>query len=346
MIYDLIVVGNGQAAQTFLFELFRKLDVKKSQNFSVAQIYSEEVATSCSRRSTATASLCGIEEGVSDLGNELREAFFLFENFFNLHAPEGVEKTRQVVGFSNEKDKAKMIRRYKELKTVEHSILNTEMEGTDLNSYVIRPDAYSAWFETQLSSRNITIKNNFIKKLKKNAEGILECELLSGEKICARKIVLCTGAYAKLFSEFFNESFDDSLDPKQTQVVAGSYLERFVDLKQASFYITIDDHNLIYRSSDQQLILGSVSMNNGVVMADHLELSKILTLFAERCNLSLGELRDFKVVTGLRHKGVRRRPIAKALDLEKNIFMINGLYKNGFTTSHLCARKILIELNL
>lgn len=44
MVYDLIVVGNGLAAQTFLFELFRHLksDVKKSQNFSVAQIFSEE----------------------------------------------------------------------------------------------------------------------------------------------------------------------------------------------------------------------------------------------------------------------------------------------------------------
>jgi hypothetical protein len=69
VIYDLIVVGNGIAAQTFLFELFTKLDVKKRQNFSVAQIYSEDIALSCSLRTTATVSLNGIEEGVSDLGN-------------------------------------------------------------------------------------------------------------------------------------------------------------------------------------------------------------------------------------------------------------------------------------
>jgi hypothetical protein len=58
VIYDLIVVGNGLAAQTFLFELFNQHgEVVKSQNFSVAQVAAEGIAPACSLRTTATVSL-------------------------------------------------------------------------------------------------------------------------------------------------------------------------------------------------------------------------------------------------------------------------------------------------
>ena len=342
MIYDLIVVGNGIAAQTFLFELFTKLDVKKRQNFSVAQIYSEDIALSCSLRTTATVSLNGIEEGVSDLGNELRDSFFLFEDFLKAYNPLGVEKIGQIVGYSTSKDKAKMIRRYKELKTVNHPVLKAEMEGTELNSYLVKPYTYHSWFNEQLSAYGIVQKKNFLKSITKNNEGIIECELLNCEVLKTQKIVLCTGAYAKLFSAFY----DDTELLKNTYTVAGSFLQRSVDLSRPSFYVTLDDHNLIYRSNEQQLIVGSASMNDGIVMADHLVLDEILAKFNQLCSFSIGALNDFKIVTGLRHKGARRRPIARALDLEKNIYMINGLYKNGYTFSHLCAKKVLSEINL
>jgi hypothetical protein len=342
VIYDLIVVGNGIAAQTFLFELFTKLDVKKRQNFSVAQIYSEEIAASCSLRTTATVSLSGIEEGVSDLGNELRDSFFLFEEFQKTHNPAGVEKVTQVISYSNDKDKAKMIRRYKVLKKVGHPVLKEEMEGTQLNSYLVQPLLLNSWFKDRLSHHNIIQKKNFLKKFAKNNDGIIECELLSNEVIKTKKIVLCTGAYAKLFSEFF----DDTLDLKNTQTVPGSFLERSVNLSRPSFYVTIDELNLIYRGQEQTLIVGSASSNGGIVLADYKDLNELLVMFNQKCNFFIGELSDFKIVTGLRHKGVRRRAIAKALDLEKNIYLISGLYKNGFTSSHLCAKKVLSEINL
>ncbi|MBC7539907.1 MAG: hypothetical protein H7281_13885 [Bacteriovorax sp.] len=342
MIYDLIVVGNGIAAQTFLFELFTKLDVKKRQNFSVAQIYSEEIAASCSLRTTATVSLSGIEEGVSDLGNELRESYFLFEEFQKTHNPAGVEKVAQVISYSNDKDRAKMIRRYKVLKKVSHPILKEEQEGIQLNSYLVQPLLFNSWFKDQLSHHDIVQKKKFLKKFTKINDGIIECELHNNEVLKTKKIVLCTGAYAKLFSEFS----DETLDFKNTQTVPGSFLERSVNLLRPSFYVTINELNLIYRSEEQTLIVGSASSNGGIIMADYKELNGILDMFNQKCNFSIGHLSDFKIVTGLRHKGVRRRAIAKALDLEKNIYMISGLYKNGFTSSHLCAKKVLSEINL
>lgn len=342
MIYDLIVVGNGLAAQTFLFELFRKLDVKKSQNFFVAQIYSEEIAASCSLRSTATVSLNGVEEGVSELGDELRNSFFLFEEFQKKHNPKGVEKITQSITFSSDKEKAKMIRRYKVLRKVSHPVWSEEVEGTELDSYLVEPLLFNSWFNEHLSPHKIVQKKNFLKNFTKNSEGIIECQLLNNEILKTKKLVLCMGAYAKLFSEFFDETHELN----NTEMVAGSFLERSVKLSRASFYMTIDENNLIYRSGEQKLIVGSASKTGGLVMADHSELDEVLAMFNERCSFPIGQLSDFKIVTGLRHKGARRRPIARALDPEKNIYMISGFYKNGFTFSHLCAKKVLSEINL
>lgn len=342
MIYDLIVVGNGIAAQTFLFELFAKLDVLKSQNFSVAQIYSEEISPACSLRSTASVSLSGIEEGISELGNELSDSFFLFEEFQRKYRPEGVEKIRQFITFSSLGEKEKLMRRYKELKKNKHPILKKEMEAVELDSYLIDPILLNSWFNEQLSSHGIVRKKNFLKNLTQNSEGIIECALLSSEIIKTKKIVLCTGAYAQLFSAFYQ----GSEDLKKTQTVAGSFLERSINLNSPSFFVTIDGHHLIYRQEAQKLILGSLSQNGSIVMAHHQELDELLSLFNLHSQFSLGQLHDFKIVTGLRHKGQKRRPLVKALDFQKKIYMINGLYKNGYSFSHLCAKKIVSEINL
>ena len=342
MIYDLIVVGNGIAAQTFLFEFFLSLDVKKRQNISVAQIYSEEVAASCSMRSIATVSLSGIEEGVSDLGNELRDSFFLFDKFQETHAPKGVEKVRQLVTFTNEKERAKTLRRYKELSVLNNSLLKNSMEGVELDAFLISPEALHLWFSKQLSVHKIAHKKEFLKSFNENAEGVIDCELLGGEIVKTRKLVLCTGAYSKLFSSFYKET--DFLST--TYTVAGSYLERSLDLSRASFSITINGHKIIYRDDEKKVILGSVSSENGIVLADINEINNILTLFNEKTNFFFGNFSDFKMITGLRHKAAKRRPIARALDEGNKILFIGGLYKNGFTFSHLCAKKILREFNL
>ena len=78
-IYDLAVIGNGIAAHSFLWNL-SNTEVSRSQNFSIAHIYSEKLAPACTLRSSATVSLNGIEADVSTLGNDMREAFFMFDD--------------------------------------------------------------------------------------------------------------------------------------------------------------------------------------------------------------------------------------------------------------------------
>jgi glycine/D-amino acid oxidase-like deaminating enzyme len=254
----------------------------------------------------------------------------------------GVEKINQLVTSTTDKERAKTLRRYKKLTQINSPLLKDVMEGAELLSFLIDPKILNDWFNDQISRHPLTQKKNFLTRIAKNAEGIIECVLLNKEIIKTKKIVLCTGAYAKIFSDFNEES--DYL--QNTQVVSGSFLERSINLKMASFSITIDGCKLVYRSMEQKLILGSVTNPEGAIVPDHQVLKAMLDLFNQNCSFSLGEYSDFKVVTGLRHKGVRRRPMAQAIDIEKNIFAINGLYKNGYTFSHLCAKRVLGLINL
>jgi hypothetical protein len=345
VIYDLIVVGNGLAAQTFLFELFNSPlgDVKKSQNFSVAQIFSEEIAPACSVRTTSTVSLSGIEEGVSDLGNELHQGYFLFQDFFNKYHPNGIEPVAQILTFHDLNQKEKLEKRYKGLDEISSDLFKEKFEGKVLDSYVVDPDLFSQWFDEKISAeKNLTRVKNFVKSIEKNEQGIIECELQSKEKIFAKKVLLCTGAHARLYSHFFKET----KDLEKTHIVPGAYLKRSIDLKSPSLFFTIDDHKLVYRASTKTLVIGSASKKTAIYTPEFLELKKILDLFNEKCTFSLGEMKDFKVVTGVRHKAAKRRPFMRALDAENSIFMINGFYKNGFTLAFLAAKSMMEKINL
>jgi len=344
VIYDLIVVGNGLAAQTFLFELFRylKLDVKKSQNYSVAQVFSEDVTPSCSVRSTASVSLSGIAEGVSELGDDLRKSFYLFEGFVNQENPLGVEKVKQFITFSSEAEKEKLLRRYKNLDSIKSSLFKSEFLGVELDSYIVSPPLYRDWFNGKISLENIDRKIGFLKTLTSDAEGLLSCELNNGETLKAKKVVLCTGAYAKIFSQFYAATEEI----QATQVVSGAYLQKKIDLPSPSFYLTIDGHNLIYRSMDQTLILGSASMKGAFLASDYAKLNEIFEIVCKLLNFSVGNFSEFKTVVGLRHKAPKRKSISRAINSDKSIYMINGFYKNGYSFGHLCAERVVKDIFL
>lgn len=338
MIYDLVVIGNGLAAQVFLHTLFT--NVNKSQNYSVAQIFSEELAPACSLRSTASVSLSGIEEGISELGDELSKSFFYFEEFYRTHSPAGIESIEQYVAAFSERENEKNQRRYKHLDDLTHPFFIKSLRGKKLQSYIVSPEQLTQWFEDKLETFPLKRLRHFVQSVSKKTDDLNECHLLGGEKVFAKKILFCTGAYAKIHAQFFG--MDKTLE--RTQVVAGSFLERSVDLNCDSFYFTLDGHNLIYRKSDHKLILGSVSTKGAVASADFLELAQLLEFFKTLLNLPLGEMSDFFVTTGLRHKGIKRRPFYQALDADNRLFLMSGLYKNGYSFPYYVAHEILKKI--
>jgi hypothetical protein len=351
VIYDLIVVGNGIAAQTFLFELFNSqkfasADVNNSQNYSVAQVFSDEISPPCSLKTTSTVALSGIEEDVSPLGNELRSSYFLFEEFVKKHSPIGVRPVVQSIVFTNSVDEAKLIRRYKKLTELNDPLLNGVRMGVQTHAFHITPEELRAWFVDFLNGQSSLKRiSQFVRSIEKNEQGNVVCHLLNGENIVAKKIVLATGSYSKIFSHFFHiEELPEQM--QETEILAGSYLERTVDFNLPSFLISVDGHKCVYRADEKKLVIGSVSENGAFITADLASLEKIISLFNENLSFNIGALSEFKVQTGLRHKGKKRRPIFRAIDAEKKVFMISGMYKNGFTFSHMAAKEILSHLQV
>jgi hypothetical protein len=354
-IYDLIVIGNGIAAQTFLWNLSQKfINANKSQNFSIAHVYSEIMAPSCSLRSSATVSLNGIEEDVSSLGDELREGFFLFDQMVKDHNPDGVHLLERVVVATVESEVKKIKRRYKELDTISEFLIKEQHPGVRLPSYLIEPENLLRWLdkETKLKKDNYNV---FVKNLEKS----LTFYVLTTEdkkEIKAKKIIFATGSFAKIFSGFFKLDIPKIFDPETNEEIphipfeykntikSGSFLEQKIDLGEKPFFLTIDGHQVLYKPG-KILQLGSVTGIGAFEAPDLVSLMELYRHLKDKISFSIGEFSDFKIVTGLRHKGPRRLLLAHK-DPNENIFWINGLYKNGYTLSALGAQKILKLLNL
>ncbi len=354
-IYDLVIVGNGIAAQTFLWNLSQEfINANKSQNFSIAHVYSEIMAPSCSLRSSATVSLNGIEEDVSSLGDELREGFFLFDQMVKKHNPKGVHLIERVVVATNDNEVKKIKRRYKELDNISEALIKDQHPGVRLPSYLIEPEYLLKWLdqETKLKKDNFNV---FVKNLEKNEAGYV---LITEDKkeIKAKKIIFATGSFAKIFSGFFKLDIPKVFDPETNEEIpyipfeskntikSGSYLEQEIDLGENPFFLTIDGHQVLYKPG-KILQFGSVTGIGAYEAPDLVSLMELYHHLKDRLSFSVGDFRDFKIVTGLRHKGPRRLLQAHK-DPNENIFWINGLYKNGYTLSALAAQKILKLLNL
>lgn len=338
-IYDLAVIGNGIAAQTFLWNL--SLEESKSQNFSIAHIYSEKIAPACSLRSSATVSLNGIDEDVSPLGNDMREAFFMFDELFKKHHPEGVEEVTRTVVSTNENDTKKLTRRYKVLKTVESNKLKDHFPGAEYNSYIITPEIFTKWLSdnTQIKKSDFPL---FVKNLNK-VDDLYHLVLENGQVIKSKKILFAMGAYSKVFEKMLAPINADSSELKNS-IKAGSYFEKNCDLGNNSFYLSIDGHQVLYRKNahESKLIIGSATTIGAYEAPDYTLLSALFNKVKPLLTFDVGEMTDFKVVTGLRHKGPKRLLICDCLDgEEKSLFRINGLYKNGYTMGFLASKRMV-----
>jgi hypothetical protein len=336
-VYDLAVIGNGIAAQSFLWNL--SLEESKSQNFSIAHIYSEKLAPACTLRSSATVSLNGIDEDVSTLGNDMREAFFLFDELFKKHRPDGVEEVSRTVVSTNENDTKKLTRRYKTLKKINSDRINTEFDGTEYNSYIITPEIFTKWLRsnTQIKKDEFLL---FFKNLEKK-DDLYHLILEDGKIIKAKKILFAMGAYSKIFEKFFAPAGADSIEVKNT-IKAGSYFEKNVDLGPKSFYLSIDGHQVLYRknSYESKLIIGSATTIGAYEAPDYKALGAIFKKMQPLLIFDLGKMNDFKILTGLRHKGPKRLLICESIDQGKTLFRINGLYKNGYSMGFLASKRM------
>lgn len=346
MVYDLVIVGNGIAAQTFLWSLGKKnrSDAKKSQTFSVAHIFSEKRAPACSLRSTASVSLNGIEEDVSPLGDDLRESFFLFENLYRQYSPPGIIPVKQTFICSNESDKAKLVRRFKSLISINNNKFNQVYSGFELNSYLINTAVYGEWLQATAEVKT-TAFELFVKGMTIDESGHYQLTLEDNQTVQGKKVLLAMGAHSKIFSSFI-QSETLPLQEDVNTIKAGSFLQRSIDLGDESFLLTIDNHQFNYRAEEKNLFIGSAMTIGAFEAPDVRTLKSIFEKCQSVLSFSIGNFNDYQMHTGLRHKGPRRKFIARRLHPDHQVWQVNGLYKNGYTLSLIAAQKLAEEIKL
>ncbi|MBT3586062.1 MAG: FAD-binding oxidoreductase [Halobacteriovoraceae bacterium] len=337
--YDVIVIGDGITANSFLLEYSKYATGQK-----VLQIHEPLLAPPTSMSSTATITLQGVKKGVGALGDILMPAYESICDFIEKEAPDGV-----TTGLQYHLDKPDgptyidLKRRYSVLEEVtkitDELRLIEPCYGKVNKMYFIAPSIYLKWFRDKVSSQkrmNLTKRLEFVVGLDEK-NGICQIELKTGEVISADKIFYAGGVYSSLLNFFRPES--------TARIRPGQFIE-FVGVNWGSdsFCLSYLNYNLIYRSIDNRLLIGATNHHDGAFLGHEKELWGLVEEFEKLIGVeNLKSNYSWKVVGGLRMKRRKRIPMwGKAPDFN-NIYTTLGLYKNGFSLSQLAAVELTKE---
>lgn len=302
-----IVVGNGVAAHAFLWTYAKKL---KSHHLDLPRrilwIQSPLVPT-CSLTSTSLISCAGLQRQTSPFGDQLIDAYELFENYFS--ANEFVEQA-----------------------------LQTHLPHGDLEQFNRR-------YPTREQGCFIVHHEQFLQKLREEFMQVFDTGLqvitdsVIGEDVDS--ILTQSGRFnfkrLFLFLGAGNIFYDKNPGGR---AVVGQYAQAKVDLGDKAFVHTKGHHNVIYRVKDKTVLIGSLDDKD-----DHLgwpvlaqrpkAIHQLLNGFEIKIPLNL----DWKYFSGVRHKGVKRLPYWG--EIRPDVYSVHGLYKNGYTLAFLAAKDLL-----
>lgn len=306
-----IIVGNGVAAHAFLWTYAKRL---KANNLDLPRrilwIKSPVIPT-CSLTSTSIVSRAGLQRKTSPFGDQLIDAYDLFEkNFKNFY---GVETATQ-----------------------------SHLPHGDLNQFNKR---YADAPPTCL----IVQSAYFLKKLEDEIKSVVShhLEIIHDTLINEEQKSIQLQSGVRQFDRLFlflgggNKLYDH--DPGG-RAVGGQYAQTQIDLGDKGFVQSKGPHNLIYRSADKMLLIGSLDDK-----ADELgwpviaPREKAIQSFLNDFEIDLPNDLNWEVLSGVRHKGVKRLPFWG--EVRANVYSVHGLYKNGYTLAFLAAKELLLEFN-
>lgn len=330
-IKNILTIGDGIAAWCLHEEL------SKLENVNVTNISSDSSFPSCSTRSTSINCLRGTRPGVSPLGDLILDSYRLFEEFNNDHEPDGVI---EAIEYQTWNDINKWKRRYSTWYEVEDNhFLNKQVKGQKFyqanKAYILDPQKLKAWFKKRHSFVNYKI--GVVKKLKQGGVAVTDL----GEN--QFDLIFLATSYSTInLGKGFNSKFDYYLD--HCKPVAGTYLE--IDISKTkiefdeSFNFAIEANHFIYRKEQGVIQIGSTNDNR---CADHNPnidgIKEIYNTVSQHLDFVLPGFEEFRMVTGIRHKGFERMPFWG--ELTDGLYSTTGLYKNAFTFSFLAARQLV-----
>ena len=325
------VVGDGVMSWV-LVDALRRRGLEDITVFSADSAFPP-----CSLNSTAINCLRGTKKGLSELGDDIVDAYKYFKSFIDSEKPFGVYRGVEYQFFNNEE---KWARRYSDYKKVEKSdfpYIKNYHYVKENEAYFIDTKNLKKWFHSK----------NQVKRLKELVQSITnEGQVKTLENEYQFDHIFVLGNYATSnIAHGFNEQFDYYLD--HCKPVAGTYLEIGLsncDLSfKNSFNYAFDSHHFIYRKEEGVLQIGSTTDNRtDSHLPNKKEILPIYNHIKLHLDLDIPELKQFNYRTGVRHKGYKRKAFYGKIS--EHISVCCGLYKNGYVLPFLYADKMIDEL--
>lgn len=309
--FDLIIVGYGIAARCLLQEMAKDA---KFHNKNILVLHHEDFFKPCSLNTTSVVCLSDIQKGISPLGDMIVDSFELASSYYRGLASDVVECAKQ---FSLKKDeKENIIKKEYEAFFIHPEKLLLEMEGDYKNLL------------------KLTFLKQFVSDLvEDNASTLVTTN--EGD-FRTRDVVVAAGAW----SNFLQKDIQND-DLNRSKFVSGSYLIfEDVDYGQESFSYSYGHFNIIYKSYSQELLIGGTTVKENIEAPSVTELLEQYTTFQTLLDgeILLPPFECAKIKTGIRHKGRKRMPYFG--EVRKGLYLMSGLYKNGFSFPFLGAKKI------
>lgn len=310
------IVGAGIAAECFKHYFFRRAN-ELNLEFALDQ-YSSTLAAPTSNTSTSIISRRGLKRNLSELGDTLDDAYLEFQKFISIYPDiAGLTETKIVHRCSLESEKAvgKFIRRFGQADRFDEYLEVIEP------AFIVENQKMINWFKIDQA---ITV--NQVDKLITSPAELIQYDF----------VFYFTGSAGKIFDLTGAETTNHA------QLAHGSFLqfENFEDVENIfseNLIYEIDGVDLIYRRPAKQLIIGASTANIGAQFShDIISLKNFHQQISQK--FIIPKFDEFKFISGLRLKGRKRLPSIHVGD-EPNSFVVNSLYKNGYTLCFLGAKK-------
>lgn len=279
------------------------------KDHSFIEISDHHFYPSCSVTSTATVALRNTQKGISELGDLIVNGYQSFKKFAEDEKPSGVEEVDHY--FETQNKSEKFLKRYGQDSFFE-------------KSYLVLWDEYSNWLKKKRVKTVETVNDIAI-----SADGnILQTK--SGKNYQYDYLFWCTNKVPFI----------------ESKKRPGSYLECSLELTESKI-LEIDGINIILRSRDQKILIGSTTEIANHLVADLMKLKKLhetaKTYLKNKMNLEIPEFKNFSIKTGLRSLGDRKPKVTRIHTNEWGVFDLN---KNGYLLSHHLSQKLIEKLTL
>ncbi|MBK22606.1 MAG: hypothetical protein CME70_01265 [Halobacteriovorax sp.] len=321
---DILVIGDGISARAMLWKL------QTSFKGSVLQVFDNTLYPPSSFNSTGVVAFNGQKKGVSPLGDVLREGVeYFFKNIATCGLM-GMEKGQLVDTCIVGDDR--LMRRYGK----EESIENCDFPFA-LSSGFNYAREEAVFINPKLFMSSLLEQYFYDFKLKSLVDIKDHSAIFSdGSSINFGKIILCCGtSLTELNALGVN-------DERPIIEVAGSFYRWDKDLGPDSFALGLGKSNLVYRASDNCLMLGGTTQKDEIVAHDGEELNSFYLSAKKIASSFLPPTDEAEVFSGIRVKGPRRLPLFE--ELKKDVFVLGAAYKTGWSQAFYGSAKLIEKI--